>query len=126
MRALLLTAVTTFGLDQLTKWFVVQWLDLLSRGEIDVFPPLINFRMAWNQGVNFGLFSNSTDIVRWVLIAVALVISGWVILWVQREKMRRLAQVSAGVLVGGGLGDVGVRVSCGAGGVFLNISGFGN
>jgi signal peptidase II len=122
MRALLLTAVTTFGLDQLTKWFVVQWLDLLSRGEIDVFPPLINFRMAWNQGVNFGLFSNSTDIVRWVLIAVALVISGWVILWVQREKMRRLAQVSAGLLVGGALGNVVDRLAYGAVADFLNMS----
>lgn len=122
MRALFLSAMVTFGLDQLTKWFVVQWLDLFTRGEIDVLPPLINFRMAWNKGVNFGLFANSADVVRWVLIAVALVISAWVILWVRREKMRRLAQVSAGLLVGGALGNVVDRLAYGAVADFLNMS----
>lgn len=122
MRVLFLSAMVTFGLDQLTKWFVVQWLDLFTRGEIDVLPPLINFRMAWNKGVNFGLFANSADVVRWVLIAVALVISAWVILWVRREKMRRLAQVSAGLLVGGALGNVVDRLAYGAVADFLNMS----
>lgn len=122
MRALFLSAMVTFGLDQLTKWFVVQWLDLFTRGEIDVLPPLINFRMAWNKGVNFGLFANSADVVRWVLIAVALVISAWVILWVRREKMRVLAQISAGLLVGGALGNVVDRLAYGAVADFLNMS----
>ena len=122
MRALFLSAMVTFGLDQLTKWFVVQWLDLFTRGEIDVLPPLINFRMAWNKGVNFGLFANSADVVRWVLIAVALVISAWVILWVRREKMRVLAQISAGLLVGGAFGNVVDRLAYGAVADFLNMS----
>ncbi len=122
MRVLFLSAMVTFGLDQLTKWFVVQWLDLFTRGEIDVLPPLINFRMAWNKGVNFGLFANSADVVRWVLIAVALVISAWVILWVRREKMRVLAQISAGLLVGGALGNVVDRLAYGAVADFLNMS----
>ncbi len=122
MRAFILAAVATFGLDQLTKWYVVQWLDLFSRGEIDVFPPLVNFRMAWNQGVNFGLFSNSADIVRWALIAVAVAISAWVIVWVRREKMAAIAQISAGLLVGGALGNVVDRLIYGAVADFLNMS----
>ncbi len=79
MRVLALTALITFALDQASKWLVVQYLNLLERGEIDVIPPLLNLRMAWNEGVNFGLFSNSADIMRWVLIAVAVGISGWVL-----------------------------------------------
>jgi lipoprotein signal peptidase len=34
-----------------------------------VFPPWLNLRMAWNQGMNFGLFSNNAEVTRWVLIA---------------------------------------------------------
>ncbi len=122
MRALGLTAVATFALDQASKWLVVQNLNLRERGEIDVIPPLLNLRMAWNEGVNFGLFSNSADVMRWALIGVALVISGWVLWWVYKERAGRLALISAGLLVGGALGNVIDRVIYGAVADFLNMS----
>ena len=46
--------VASFFFDQISKWFVVFWLDLISLNSIDVFPPFLNFRMGWNYGVNFG------------------------------------------------------------------------
>ena len=122
MRRLAITAIATFALDQGSKWLVVQNLNLRERGEIDVIPPLLNLRMAWNEGVNFGLFSNSADFMRWALIAVALVISGWVLFWVQREKAGRWAMISAGLLVGGAMGNVIDRVIYGAVADFLNMS----
>ena len=30
-------------------------LNLRSIGVIEVLPPLLTFRMAWNEGINFGL-----------------------------------------------------------------------
>ena len=86
MRRFCITAVTTFGIDQLTKLGVVQGLDLIDRHEIDVLPPYLVFRMAWNEGINFGLLSHGSDIARWGLIVVALVISAWVIWWMRRER----------------------------------------
>jgi signal peptidase II len=118
MRILALTAVVIFALDQASKWFVVQWLDLINRGEIDVLPPLLQFRMAWNTGINFGLFATN----QWVLIAIALAISGWVLWWIWREKPGLLAQISAGLLVGGALGNVIDRIIYGAVADFLNMS----
>lgn len=122
MRKLTLTAFITLVLDQLSKWLIVQWLDLLNRGEIDVVSPILNFRMAWNQGVNFGLFANSADLMRWLLIAVAVVISVWVVWWVRRERLGAFAQISAGLLVGGALGNVIDRIAYGAVADFLNMS----
>ncbi len=122
MRLLALVAALTFALDQITKWLVVQKLDLLARGEIDILPPLLNFRMAWNRGVNFGLFAQDSDVTRWLLIAVAVVISVWVVVWVRRDQPRRWMQVSAGLLVGGALGNVVDRVVYGAVADFLNMS----
>lgn len=128
MRALSLITLIVFVLDQLSKWAVVQGMNLINLGERDVFPPYLNFRMAWNRGVNFGLFSNSADIMRWILIAVALVISAWVLLWLYREKAGRWSMISGGLLIGGALGNVVDRVIYGAVADFITMSccGFDN
>ncbi|TYB77564.1 signal peptidase II [Maritimibacter fusiformis] len=122
MRILAITAAVIFALDQLLKLVVVQVMDLANRGEIDVLPPFLNLRMAWNRGVNFGLLSSNADVTRWALIFVALVITFWVIWWVRRETMRPIALVSAGLLVGGALGNVIDRIIYGAVADFLNMS----
>lgn len=122
MRALSLTALIVFALDQVSKWAVVQKLNLFDRGEVDVIPPFLNFRMAWNRGVNFGLFSNGSDIMRWVLIAVAIVISAWVLFWLYREKPGRWSMIAGGLLIGGALGNVVDRIAYGAVADFITMS----
>lgn len=114
-------AGAVFALDQLTKLLVVQVLNLPERIEIDVIPPLLNLRMAWNRGINFGLLSGQSDAMRWILIAVALAITLWVIWWMLRET-RTLARISAGLLIGGALGNVVDRLIYGAVADFLNMS----
>jgi len=115
------TAGVVLALDQIVKLLVVQLLDLPGRGEIDVIPPLLNLRMAWNRGVNFGLLSDDGDLTRWILIAVAAVISALVVWWMRRET-RAVALVSAGLLIGGAAGNVADRLIYGAVADFLNMS----
>ncbi|MFN4193255.1 MAG: signal peptidase II [Tabrizicola sp.] len=122
MRRFWITAAATFGLDQLTKLAVVHGLDLMNRHEIDVLPPFVNFRMAWNYGINFGLLAHGSDLARWGLIAVALAISAWVVWWMRREGGNWKAQLSGGLLIGGALGNVVDRVLYGAVADFLNMS----
>jgi signal peptidase II len=112
----------TFLIDQASKYVVVHGLDLINRGVIEVAPPLLTLRMAWNTGINFGLFSDGTDWARWLLIGLALVISASVLVWVQRERPRRAGLIAAGLLVGGALGNVVDRVIYGAVADFLNMS----
>ncbi|MFN3280117.1 MAG: signal peptidase II [Tabrizicola sp.] len=122
MRRFWITAAATFGLDQLAKLAVVHGLDLMTRHEIDVLPPFVNFRMAWNYGINFGLLAHGSDLARWGLIAVALAISAWVVWWMRRERGNWKAELSGGLLVGGALGNVVDRVLYGAVADFLNMS----
>jgi len=122
MRIAATTATAIFVLDQVSKYAIVQYLNLIERGVIEVWPPFLTFRMAWNRGINFGLFANDADFMRWVLIAVALVISGWVWLWIRREGAGRRAQISAGLLIGGAFGNVIDRIVYGAVADFLNMS----
>lgn len=109
-------------LDQISKYIVVHLMELDRLGAIDVLPPWINFRMAWNQGVNFGLLSGEADWTRWALIALALTIAGWVWVWIAREPHGARVKASAGLLVGGALGNVIDRVAYGAVADFLNMS----
>jgi signal peptidase II len=122
MRHLTLTAILTFALDQILKWFVVIRLDLRNLGEMDVFAPFLVFRMAWNRGVNFGLLSSHDQLTRWGLILLALGITAWVVWWVRREGAPRGMAISAGLLAGGALGNVVDRVIYGAVADFLNMS----
>lgn len=122
MRILAIVASIVFVLDQFSKWLVVRRMGLYEIGVIEVWPPYLSFRMAWNRGVNFGLFSSGSDVMRWILIAVALAITIWVILWVRNAQMGRLAQISAGFLVGGALGNVVDRLTYGAVADFLNMT----
>jgi len=122
MRIVALVALLTFALDQISKWYVVFHLRLIDIGMIDVWPPYLTFRMAWNRGVNFGLFAHDADVMRWVLIAVALVISAWALWWLSRTPQGRMACISGGLLVGGALGNVVDRVLYGAVADFLNMS----
>lgn len=122
MRMASTVAAAVFAADQLSKYVVVHLMGLAERLAIDVLPPLLNFRMAWNRGINFGLFANDAERMRWILIVIALAIALWVWLWVRREPHSARVQVAAGLLVGGALGNVVDRVLYGAVADFLNMS----
>ncbi|MBL4929619.1 signal peptidase II [Fuscibacter oryzae] len=122
MRQLALSALITLALDQASKLGVIHLVGLRERGEVNVIDPLLNFRWAENRGMNFGLFYSEADLGRWLLIGLALVISAWVIHWVRQNRFGKWAQVSAGVLVGGAIGNVIDRLAYGYVADFLNMS----
>jgi signal peptidase II len=121
VRLILSIAAAVLALDQLTKLLVVQLMGLKDVAQIEVLPPYFNFMMAWNRGVNFGLLSGGSDVTRWLLISVAVAISVWV-LWWMRHETRTLARISAGLLVGGAIGNVADRLIYGAVADFLNVT----
>lgn len=122
MRLVALSALVVFALDQMSKLWVLSALNLDQRGYVEVFPPFLTFRMAWNRGVNFGLMSGDDDLTRWVLIAVALAIVAFVLVWIRRDPPGRLGLIGAGLLIGGALGNVVDRILYGAVADFLNMS----
>lgn len=122
MRLVFWTGFWIFLLDQASKYLVVRILNLRQLGEIDVLPPLLNLRMAWNYGINFGLFAQNGDLTRWVLVAVALAISVAVIWWVINDPPGTIGKIAAGFLIGGALGNVIDRLLYGAVADFLNMS----
>jgi len=119
-RQIALATLVAFLLSQLSKFAVIDGLNLREVFEIKVFPPLLTFRMGWNEGVNFGLFSDAN--ARWILVAVALVLVVAIYVWLMREKPGRIGALSGGILIGGALSNVADRLLYGAVADFLNVS----
>ena len=118
---LLWTTALTFALDQITKIIVVFWMELISKGQIDIWPGFIHFHMAWNTGINFGLFADQGELMRWLLIAVALAVCGFVGYWMRREQ-KPIALIAAGLVIGGALGNSLDRILFGSVADFLNVT----
>lgn len=121
MKRLAIIALVIFALDQASKWFVVFYLNLDDLGEYAVLPPYLNFHMAWNRGINFGLFGNDSTVMPYALIALSLVIATAVLIWTRTSTDWRV-QTAAGLLVGGALGNSLDRLLYGAVADFLNMS----
>jgi len=133
MRLLAITAVVTFLVDQGLKLLVIfrvfglDWAQVTGNAaglpylpRVEVVEPYLVLTMAWNRGINFGLFGGLD--LRWVLVGVALAVSLFVLWWMNRERPGRLAMFGAGLLVGGALGNALDRVLYGAVADFLNMS----
>ena len=100
MKRILAMSLGIFVFDQITKFFVVEFWNLKNIERIDVFPPFLNFRMAWNEGINFGLFGDFD--LRWFLIVISIAISVWV-LWWGRNFTGWFGAFLVGCIVGGAL-----------------------
>jgi signal peptidase II len=122
MRPLLAAGFWAFLIDQISKYLVVHWLALSQVHSIDVLPPLLNFRYGENRGINFGLFDNGSDLTRWVLIGFSLLVIAAVYIWIARKPTSMLMQVSAGLLIGGALGNIVDRFIYGYVVDFINMS----
>ncbi|MCY4304623.1 MAG: signal peptidase II [Aestuariivita sp.] len=122
MKVIIFAAFIAFLVDQFSKYTVVYLFELNRVREIAVFNPFLNFRYGENRGINFGIFGNAPDAIRWVLVAFALLIIIAVLYWVYQYRHHLVMTISAGVLIGGAVGNLLDRVIHGFVIDFLNMS----
>lgn len=120
LRRTLAVAALVLAVDRASKIWIVEGLDLPSRQRIEVLDPWLNLTMAWNRGVNFGLFDFGDDGRIW-LVGLALGITLALLVWARRDRGLPAA-VGAGAVIGGALGNVWDRLQWGAVADFLNMS----
>jgi signal peptidase II len=108
-----------FLIDQLSKWYVVDILRLHERLQIAVLPI---FDLTWvrNFGVSMGLLTASSNVARWMLVALTGVIAAGVALWLWRER-KTPDMVALGLVLGGALGNILDRVRLGYVADFLDL-----
>ncbi|MBX3477783.1 MAG: signal peptidase II [Brevundimonas sp.] len=104
--------------DQLTKLWVLDGLDIAERGVIPVLP-FFRLSLVHNDGVSFGLFGGGS--ARWVLTVFSLAVAGLLAWWANRTD-RRLMTAAIGLVMGGALGNVIDRIRFGHVIDFLDFS----
>lgn len=116
-------SVLVMALDQLSKWVIVAYvMNPPIKKELTSF---FNLVLTHNRGVSFGMFSTGTDTGKWVLIGVALIITGFLIRWLfQSNSLFNV--IALGLIIGGAMGNVIDRFLVGAVVDFLDFHAFGH
>jgi signal peptidase II len=113
------TALATLILDQASKLYTLFVYDLPVREPVRL-APFLDLIVVWNRGISYGMFQQSTDLGRWILIVVSLAAALALSLWIRRAEGRLLA-ASLGLIVGGAIGNAIDRVAYGAVFDFIHI-----
>jgi signal peptidase II len=111
-------ALLVFGLDQLTKWWIVE--SVMRPPRVLPVTPFFNLVMGWNRGVSFGMFNQDSPYNAWIFAGLALVIVAVLAVWLWRAD-RGLIGVAIGLIIGGALGNVVDRLRFGAVADFLDF-----
>jgi signal peptidase II len=115
----MLTAAAVFVADQISKLWVLFWVRLEDTGPWAILP-FLDFVMVWNRGISYGLFQQTTDIGRWLLIGLSVAASVWLSVWL-RKAASRFEALSLALIIGGALGNLVDRVAYGAVADFVHI-----
>ena len=107
----LIVAALVFVVDQLSKWAIMGPISLPQRGVI-VITSFFELRWVENYGVSMGFLVASSNLERWLLVAVTTAIAIGVTVWMWRER-GRFDVVALGLVLGGALGNIVDRTRLG-------------
>ncbi len=119
----LLAAATVFVLDQITKWVILDVVELPVLRSIEV-TSFFNLTMVWNYGVSFGMLAHPGTEVPYFLITATLVIVVALVVWLRKVTDRYVA-LGLGFIIGGALGNIIDRIRFGAVADFLDVHAYG-
>ena len=121
MYKIILFSFIFLTLDQLSKWLVIFYLELKQKLYLNLNNQFINFYMAWNKGINFGLFEGDSVLQAYILATVAVVISIVFFIWLKNSTSFFL-QLLVSLVIGGALGNAIDRLMYGAVADFINVT----
>ena len=107
-----LVAAITLAVDQGHKIWMLDVFDIAARQPVAL-TPFLDLVMAWNPGISYSLLSAETPEGRFALLALSLVATAWLSVWLWRAP-DRLTTVALGLIVGGALGNAYDRFAYGA------------
>ena len=119
----IVVAVVTCVLDQASKFYLLSVYDLAVRGPVHV-APFIDFVLARNTGISYGLFQSQGPLGGALLLGFKLLAVVLLWLWLARAR-DRLTALSLGLIIGGAVGNGIDRLVHGwvADFVFFHVSG---
>ncbi len=110
MRLALILAAVILILDQVSKAWLIGWLEGQG-GWLEV-TGFFNLVMVWNRGISFGMLQ-SGETGRWLLVGFSSLVCLGLGFWLWRQS-RTLPTLALGAVIGGALGNIIDRVLRGA------------
>ena len=121
MYRILIYSFVFCAFDQLSKFFVVFYLQLNTKFRIDLNNQFLNFHMAWNRGINFGLFESESTSQAYFLFLISIIITLVLFLWVRKTRYFTI-QLSSSLVIGGAVGNAIDRLLYGSVADFINLT----
>lgn len=104
-------SVLVIVLDLLSKALATQYLNLYE--PVPVFPGF-NITLMHNSGAAFSFLSEAGGWQRWFFSLIALVVSGGILVWMQRlASTQVLLALALALILGGALGNLWDRLTLG-------------
>ena len=122
----LIAAAIALVADQGSKLFMLYGAGFaqMSPGMAVPVLPFFNLVMVWNPGISYGLFPASGRIGTIALVAISILVVGFLVWWLWRSTSPWLT-AGFGLIVGGALGNVIDRLVYGKVADFFHFYGFG-
>ncbi len=120
----LCVAVLSWGVDRLSKLYVLDTLAMTPGDALTMIPGILTFVMTWNYGINFGIpipFLGDTS-SKMILSLLAVIVSIVLLIWAVRHPRDWIFAIAIGLIVGGALGNGYDRMIYGAVADFLNVT----
>jgi signal peptidase II len=108
----LLSAIATLAIDQASKFWLLNVLDIAHRGTVRI-TAFFDLVLAWNIGISFGWFQNDNPIAQIGLMVVKALAVIALAVWMSRSRTL-LATISLGMIIGGAIGNAIDRFAYGA------------
>ncbi|MEI7613158.1 MAG: signal peptidase II [Betaproteobacteria bacterium] len=110
-RSWLWLALAVILLDQTSKWIILGSLQL---GESRYVAPFFNWVLTFNPGAAFSFLSDAGGWQRWFFTALALGVSGWIVIMLRQNTSNFCLSLALTLVLGGALGNVIDRIRFGA------------
>ena len=107
-----LLSLLVIVLDQISKHWATNLLK--KEGQSHEFIAYFNFTLLHNEGAAFSFLGNAGGWQRFFLIAVSIVVSGILVVWVHRLQQRmHWSAAGLALILGGALGNLLDRITLG-------------
>lgn len=98
-----LVVALVFVADQALKLWLLFVARIAEEGPFRL-TSFLEFVLAWNRGISYGLFQQDGEVGRWILVAISFLAPIWLWRWLSRAP-DRLSVVSLALIIGGALGN---------------------
>lgn len=95
--------ILLIAIDQLSKWWVLNILDLPSKGSVPVLP-FLSLTMVWNKGISMGL-SLGEVLGKWGIVVMTGGVTVWLLVWLSKTRVKPEA-IGLTLIVSGAIGNL--------------------